>query len=462
MISIFDIFKISIGPSSSHTMGPMIAAKLFVDRFDREELLDSITAIKVHLYGSLSATGRGHLTDQAVMLGLAKNTPESVDLDAMPTFIAEVKTTGLLPIPTGTGVHTINFPEDAIEFHDQALALHENGIKFEAFVGDKMVLTKVYFSVGGGFVVERENFNKQTDVTRDVKYPIKYATDIINYCNELESSISDLQWENEKSDKTDAEIEEKIQHIWQTMQESINRGVKTEGLLPGQLHLPRRAHNLYERICDKETNNADFMNVLDWVNVYALAVGEENAAGKRIVTAPTNGAAGIIPAVLSYYNKFVESLDQEAITRFLMTAGLIGILYKTNASISGAEVGCQGEVGVACSMAAGGLAELLGAKPEVVCSAAEIAMEHSLGLTCDPVAELVQIPCIERNAIGAIKAISATRMAMDRTISGRIRLDDIITSMYNTGKDLCIKYRETSLGGMALINACDCEAGGCA
>ncbi len=462
MISIFDIFKISIGPSSSHTMGPMIAAKLFVDRFDEEDLLDSITAIKVHLYGSLSATGRGHLTDQAVMLGLAKNTPESVDLDNIPAFIEEIKETGLLPIATKTGVHMVSFPEDAIEFHDQSLALHENGMKFEAFVGDKMVLTKVYFSIGGGFVVERGDFNKPTDETRKVKYSIKYATDIISYCNELGLRISDLQWENEKSDKTDAEIDLKIQHIWQTMQESIDRGVKAEGILPGRLRLPRRARNLHEKLCSKETGNTDFMEVLDWVNVYALAASEENAAGKRIVTAPTNGAAGIIPAILSYYDKFVKPLDQEAITRFFMTAGLIGILYKTNASISGAEVGCQGEVGVACSMAAGGLAELLGATPEVVCSAAEIAMEHNLGLTCDPVAELVQIPCIERNAIAAVKAISATRMAMGRTAAARIGLDDIVTSMYNTGKDLCIKYRETSLGGMALIDVPGCQACGCA
>ena len=439
-------------------MGPMIAAKRFVDKFDEEDLLDSITAIKAHLYGSLSSTGRGHLTDQAVMLGLAKNTPESVDLDKIPVFIAEIKETGLLPIATKAGIHMVSFPEGAIEFHDQSLALHENGIKFEAFVGDKMVLTKVYFSIGGGFVVERGDFNKSTDATRKVKYPIKYATDIMNYCNELGLSISDLQWENERSDKTGAEIEEKIQHLWQTMQDSINRGINTEGILPGRLRLPRRAHNLYKRICDKDINNADFMAVIDWVNVYALAASEENAAGKRIVTAPTNGAAGIIPAILSYYDKFVKPLNKEALAKFFMTAGLIGILYKTNASISGAEVGCQGEVGVACSMAAGGLAELLGATPEVVCSAAEIAMEHNLGLTCDPVAELVQIPCIERNAIAAVKAISATRMAMGRTAAARIGLDDIVTSMYNTGKDLCIKYRETSLGGMALINACGYES----
>ncbi len=454
MISIFDMFKVGIGPSSSHTVGPMKAGKQFVDDLVEKGLLDSITRVAVDVYGSLSLTGKGHHTDIAIIMGLAGNMPDTVDIDAIPAFIRDVETRGRLLLANGR--QEVDFPQDdGMRFRSDNLSLHENGMQIHAFNGDKVVYSKTYYSIGGGFIVDEEHFGKDTAGDVNVPYPFSSAKEMLDYCKETGLSLSGMVMQNELALHSKKEIEDYFANVWQTMRACIDRGINTEGVLPGPLRVPRRASALRRMLVTTDKYSNDPMNVIDWVNMFALAVNEENAAGGRVVTAPTNGACGIVPAVLGYYDHFIESVSPDIYIRYFLAAGAVGALYKMNASISGAEVGCQGEVGVACSMAAAGLAELLGASPEQVCVAAEIGMEHNLGLTCDPVAGQVQVPCIERNAIASVKAINASRMAMRRTSEPRVSLDKVIETMYETGKDMNAKYRETSRGGLAIKVQCD-------
>ncbi|CAM4178759.1 MULTISPECIES: L-serine ammonia-lyase [Lelliottia] len=454
MISIFDMFKVGIGPSSSHTVGPMKAGKQFVDDLVEKGLLESTTRVAVDVYGSLSLTGKGHHTDIAIIMGLAGNMPDTVDIDAIPAFIRDTETRGRLLLANGK--HEVDFPhDDGMRFRSDNLSLHENGMQIHAFNGDKVIYSKTYYSIGGGFIVDEEHFGKDAVSDVNVPYPFKYAQDMLDYCKETGLSLSGMVMQNELALHSKKEIEDYFANVWQTMQACIDRGINTEGVLPGPLRVPRRASALRRMLVTTDKFSNDPMNVVDWVNMFALAVNEENAAGGRVVTAPTNGACGIVPAVLAYYDHFIEPVTPDIYIRYFLAAGAVGALYKMNASISGAEVGCQGEVGVACSMAAAGLSELLGASPEQVCVAAEIGMEHNLGLTCDPVAGQVQVPCIERNAIASVKAINASRMAMRRTSEPRVSLDKVIETMYETGKDMNAKYRETSRGGLAIKVQCD-------
>lgn len=455
MSSIFEIFKIGIGPSSSHTVGPMQAGKLFIDQLIDTNLLPTVTTIVADVYGSLSLTGKGHQTDIAIIMGLAGNQPDSVDIDEIPSFIEKVSNSGRLPIYQGD--YEIDFPlTQCMRFHNEFLPLHENGMTLTAYQGPNIVLQKTYYSVGGGKIVAEQDFGQVEPAKILLPYPFSSAEKLLQYCHEHALSISTIVLKNELSYHCYADIEAYFLRVGKTMQDCIERGLHSEGLLPGSLKVPRRAYALYRQlIASSQMMITDPMIVIDWVNMFALAVSEENAAGGRVVTAPTNGACGIIPAILAYYDKFVTPLNPDSYVRFFLTCGAIGQLYQTNASISGAEVGCQGEVGVACSMAAAGLAELLGGNPEQVCIAAEIAMEHNLGLTCDPVGGQVQVPCIERNAIAAVKAINATRMALRRTTAAKVSLDKIIETMYKTGRDMNAKYRETSRGGLAITIKCE-------
>ena len=455
MSSIFEIFKIGIGPSSSHTVGPMQAGKLFIDQLIDTNLLPTVTTIVADVYGSLSLTGKGHQTDIAIIMGLAGNQPDSVDIDEIPSFIEKVSKSGRLPIYQGD--YEIDFPlTQCMRFHNEFLPLHENGMTLTAYQGPNIVLQKTYYSVGGGKIVAEQDFGQVEPAKILLPYPFSSAEKLLQYCQEHALSISTIVLKNELSYHCYADIEAYFLRVGKTMQDCIERGIHREGLLPGSLKVPRRAYALYRQlIASSQMMITDPMIVIDWVNMFALAVSEENAAGGRVVTAPTNGACGIIPAILAYYDKFVTPLNPDSYVRFFLTCGAIGQLYQTNASISGAEVGCQGEVGVACSMAAAGLAELLGGNPEQVCIAAEIAMEHNLGLTCDPVGGQVQVPCIERNAIAAVKAINATRMALRRTTAAKVSLDKVIETMYKTGRDMNAKYRETSRGGLAITIKCE-------
>ncbi|MEG0866381.1 MAG: L-serine ammonia-lyase [Hafnia sp.] len=454
MISVFDMFKIGIGPSSSHTVGPMKAGKQFVDDLIDKGLLPSVTRISVDVYGSLSLTGKGHHTDIAIIMGLAGNMPDTVDIDAIPGFIRDVEQRQRLLLANGQ--HEVDFPRDGgMNFRSDNLSLHENGMQIHAFTGDKVIYSKTYYSIGGGFIVDEEHFGKDQAGGVTVSYPFHSAQELLDHCKETGLSISGLVMKNELALHTKEEIYAYFGDVWATMQACIDRGLNTEGLLPGPLRVPRRASALRRMLVTTDKYDKDPMTVIDWVNMFALAVNEENAAGGRVVTAPTNGACGIVPAVLAYYNHFIEPVTPEVFVRYFLASGAVGALYKMNASISGAEVGCQGEVGVACSMAAAGLTELLGGSPEQVCVAAEIGMEHNLGLTCDPVAGQVQVPCIERNAIASVKAINASRMALQRTSEPRVSLDKVIETMYETGKDMNAKYRETSRGGLAIKVQCD-------
>ncbi|ABS49531.1 L-serine ammonia-lyase [Yersinia pseudotuberculosis IP 32953] len=453
MISVFDMFKIGIGPSSSHTVGPMKAGKQFVDLLITEGLMPSITRVAVDVYGSLSLTGKGHHTDIAIIMGLAGNLPDTVDIDSIPAFIRDVELRQKLML--ANGLHEVDFPrEGGMVFRSDNLPLHENGMQIHAFAGDEKVLSKTYYSIGGGFIVDEENFGKASVNDVSVPYPFNSAAEILANCEQTGLSISGMVMQNELAMHSKEEIESYFTAIWQTMRACIDRGLNTEGVLPGPLRVPRRASALRRLLVSSDKLSSDPMIVIDWVNMFALAVNEENAAGGRVVTAPTNGACGIVPAVLAYYDHFIEPVTPEIFIRYFLASGAIGILYKMNASISGAEVGCQGEVGVACSMAAAGLAELLGASPIQVCIAAEIGMEHNLGLTCDPVAGQVQVPCIERNAIASVKAINSARMAIRRTSEPRVSLDKVIETMFETGKDMNAKYRETSRGGLAIKVQC--------
>lgn len=454
MISTFEMFKIGVGPSSSHTVGPMNAGKAFIDELKALGFLSQTNRLVVDLYGSLSLTGKGHATDVAVIMGLAGSSPESVDIDAIPAFIRAVERSGRLSVAQGESVVPFSVAEDVV-FHDDFLPRHENGMRFTAWQGERTLLSKIYYSTGGGFIVEDAKFGQKFEVEQPVPYPFSSASELLAQCKEHGLSVSGLMMQNELALRSQEEIDSRFTRIWHVMRRGIERGVNTEGVLPGPLNVPRRAVALRRLLVSADSTSRDPMNVIDWINMFALAVSEENAAGGRVVTAPTNGACGIVPAVLAYYDKFRRTVNANSVARFLLTAGAIGGLYKLNASISGAEVGCQGEVGVAASMAAAGLTELLGGSPQQVCMAAEIAMEHNLGLTCDPVGGQVQIPCIERNAINAVKAVNAARMAMQRTSEARVSLDKVIETMYETGKDMNDKYRETSRGGLAIKVLCN-------
>ncbi|MBJ3813812.1 L-serine ammonia-lyase [Shimwellia pseudoproteus] len=455
MISVFDIFKIGIGPSSSHTVGPMKAGKHFTDDLIAQGKLFDTTRIVVDVYGSLSLTGKGHHTDIAIIMGLAGNLPDTVDIDAIPHFIQDVNTHGRLMLAQGQ--HEVDFPVDtSMNFHADNLSLHENGMRITALAGDTVLYSQTYYSIGGGFIVDEAHFGQQDESPVAVPYPYQSAADLRRHCRETGLSLSGLIMQNELALHSKEELQAHLLNVWNVMRAGIERGINTEGVLPGKMRVPRRAAALRRMLVSSDKMTTDPMAVVDWINMFALAVNEENAAGGRVVTAPTNGACGIVPAVLAYYDKFIREVNTNSITRYLLVASAIGSLYKMNASISGAEVGCQGEVGVACSMAAAGLAELLGGSPDQVCIAAEIGMEHNLGLTCDPVAGQVQVPCIERNAIASVKAVNAARMALRRTSEPRVCLDKVIETMYETGKDMNAKYRETSRGGLAMkILACD-------
>jgi L-serine dehydratase len=450
MLSVLDIFKIGIGPSSSHTVGPMKIAREFVGAMERENVRASRVAVELH--GSLALTGRGHNTDGAAVLGLAGFDPETVDVDMAPDFLAKVRRTKKLPLKGETGEIGFDWDKDVL-FLPENLPLHENGMILTAYgaPGDR-AFSKTYYSTGGGFFRDAESFAAPSGAEGESgppPYPYENAGGLLSACAESALSVSGLVMRNEFALRGKDAVKSRLARVWQVMQESIARGMSAEGLLPGPLKLPRRAIALQRRLQSFDSLSKDPMNIIDWVNMFALAVAEENAAGGRVVTAPTNGACGIIPAVLACYDKFVFAVTPDLYERYFLTSGAIGALYKMNASISGAEVGCQGEIGVACSMAAAGLAELMGGSPAQVCSAAEIAMEHNLGLTCDPVGGLVQVPCIERNAIMAVKAVNAARMALSRATEPRVSLDKVIETMYETGKDMSAKYRETSQGGLA-------------
>jgi L-serine dehydratase len=455
-LSVFDLFSIGIGPSSSHTVGPMRAARLFAAGLDDSGIAAGVVRVKVELFGSLGATGHGHGSPRAVILGLLGETPEEVDPAGCDETVEEVRRTRRLAL---MGRHEIGFDEadDLVMHRRKSLPLHPNGMTFEAFGADgESLRLGTYYSVGGGFVLDESAAAGNRIIVDDtaLPFPFETAADLMAHCEITGRSIDDLVAENERHWRSAAEIHDGLLRLWHVMQECVRTGIAHEGTLPGGLKVRRRAPDL-ARVLATEMDSTDPMRAMDWVNLYALAVNEENASGGRVVTAPTNGAAGIIPAVLHYYTEFVPGADDDGVVRFLLTAGAIGMIYKQTASISGAEVGCQGEVGSAASMAAGALAAVTGGSPQQVENAAEIAMEHNLGLTCDPVGGLVQIPCIERNAIGAVKAINAARMALRGDGSHIVSLDRVIKTMRETGADMSIKYKETARGGLA-VNVIEC------
>lgn len=455
MLSIFDIFKIGVGPSSSHTNGPMLAGYQFTQALD--EQLNHTSRVQVDLYGSLSLTGKGHHTDKAVILGLLGNRPDTIKMTSAKALLQQAMNEQQLLL---AGRQTIAFQyQGDILFHDDSLPLHENGMTISAFDETGAILLKeTYYSIGGGFIAtedELTNGSKTTPVT--VPFPFKSADQMLQMAEQHGLSLGGMVLQNELCFFSGQEIDEKAEQIWKVMTLCMQRGFDTEGILEGGLNVTRRAPNLLKKLEANAAVENDPMEIMDWINLFAFAVSEENAAGGQVVTSPTNGAAGVIPAVLMYYHRFIKELNLKQIKDFLAVSGAIGILYKTNASISGAEVGCQGEVGVSSSMAAAGLTALRGGSNEQICIAAEIAMEHSLGMTCDPIGGLVQVPCIERNAMGAMKAINASRMALKRTSKCLISLDKVIATMYQTGKDMNRKYRETSLGGLAVIHMAPCE-----
>jgi L-serine dehydratase len=461
-VSTFDLFKIGIGPSSSHTIGPMRAARLFAERLLKEGVLEQVVRVKAELFGSLGATGKGHGSDKAVLLGLMGFQPETVDVDAVPQILERVHTSGMIEL-LERRVVSFAPASDLVFNRRESLPLHPNGMRFIAFDAAGNALdTRVYYSVGGGFVVSEEvaaSGEAQKRIAPDttiLAHPFHSGEELLQICLREGVSIAEIMRRNEHHWRTDTDIDAGLLKIWHVMQACVKRGCETEGVLPGGYKVKRRAPSLFKQLNASIGNAAaDHLVVLDYVNLYALAVNEENAAGGRVVTAPTNGAAGIVPAVLHYYANFVAGANEKGIVDFLLTAGAIGLLYKENASISGAEVGCQGEVGVACSMAAGALCAILGGSPEQAENAAEIGMEHHLGLTCDPVGGLVQIPCIERNAIAAVKAINAARMALRGDGTHYVSLDKVIKTMRETGADMKSKYKETSRGGLA-VNVIEC------
>lgn len=457
MVSLFDIFKIGIGPSSSHTVGPMVAARRFLLRMEQARLLDAVCRLRIDLYGSLALTGVGHGTDRAIILGLYGAEPHSVDPVAANLLLQKIYENESLEL---FGKHPVSFmkDEDLCWHPDETLPHHPNGMRFTALnCDDEIVLAESFYSIGGGFVIG-EGESRKDHSSVQVPFPFRSAVELLNACNQAELEIWELMLRNESALRTIGDVLTGIDTIWRTMQECIERGMNATGILPGGLNVRRRASGLAARLREKEFHTqaaVDPLVSLDWLSAFAIAVNEENAAGGRVVTAPTNGAAGVIPALVRYYERFVPGSDRDGVIRFFLTAAAIGILYKENASISGAEVGCQGEVGVASSMAAAGLVAALRGSNEQIEHAAEIAMEHNLGMTCDPIGGLVQIPCIERNAMGAVKAINACRIAMNESEGHKITLDQIIGTMYRTGLDMQARYKETSLAGLAL-NVIEC------
>ncbi|SOY41023.1 L-serine ammonia-lyase [Cupriavidus taiwanensis] len=456
-VSVFDLFKVGIGPSSSHTVGPMRAALMFAQGLERDGLLPQVASVRVELYGSLGATGKGHGTDKGVILGLMGEAPDTIDPDSIDTRLAALRQTRELSL---LGRHLVPFVEkEHIAFYRrEAMAEHPNGMKFHAFDAGGATLREArYLSVGGGFVVTAGAPNTQVlNAAQQLPHPFRSGKELLGMASASGKSIARLMMENELTWRSEADVVNGLLHIWDVMQACVARGCRTDGELPGPFRVKRRAPELYRSLTERaERTLSDPLSVMDWVNLYAIAVNEENAAGGRVVTAPTNGAAGIIPAVLHYYDRFVPGANREGVVDFLLTAGAIGLLYKLNASISGAEVGCQGEVGVACSMAAGALAAVTGGSPAQVENAAEIGMEHNLGLTCDPVGGLVQIPCIERNAMASVKAVNAARMALRGDGTHYVSLDSVIKTMRETGADMKTKYKETARGGLA-VNIVEC------
>ncbi|HET9034423.1 MAG TPA: L-serine ammonia-lyase [Dokdonella sp.] len=458
-VSVFDLFKIGIGPSSSHTVGPMRAAARFTNRWlDERGLLEKTARIRAELFGSLALTGRGHGTDKAVLCGLEGEWPDQIDPGVIPEKLSRIRESKRIRL---LDKHEIDFDEkvDLIFNKRQKLPFHSNGMRFSAFDAEGNELaTRDYYSVGGGFVVNHDEAADDRIVadTTTMPHPFNSGNELLARCEETGLSIAGIMLANEQVWRSEAEIRAELLKLWSAMQGCVARGMRESGVLPGGLKVPRRAAAMAAELRERpEMSLRDPLTILDWVNLYALAVNEENAAGGRVVTAPTNGAAGILPAVMHYYDRFCPGANEAGIIDFLLTAGAIGILYKENASISGAEVGCQGEVGVACSMAAGGLTAALGGSIYQVENAAEIGMEHNLGLTCDPIGGLVQIPCIERNAMGSVKAINAQRMAMRGDGKHHVSLDKVIKTMRETGRDMRDKYKETSRGGLA-VNVIEC------
>lgn len=458
-ISVFDLFSIGIGPSSSHTVGPMRAARMFARRLRSEGLLDSAASVRCELYGSLGATGHGHGTPKAVLLGLEGSSPRTVDVEGADDRVEQIKDSGRLRL---LGSHEVpfSFDDDLVLHRRKALPYHANGMTIWAHDAQGAeLLSKTYYSVGGGFVVDEDAVGADRIKLDDtvLKYPFRTGDELLRLAKETGLSISSLMLENERAWRTEDEIRDGLLEIWRVMRACVSRGMSREGILPGGLRVRRRAAMTARQL---RAEGDPLALSMEWITLYAMAVNEENAAGGRVVTAPTNGAAGIIPAVLHYYVNFVaggasEGEQEDGVVRFLLAAGAIGMLFKENASISGAEVGCQGEVGSACSMAAGALAEVLGGSPEQVENAAEIGMEHNLGLTCDPVGGLVQIPCIERNGMAAVKAVTAAKMAMRGDGSHKVSLDKVIKTMKETGADMSVKYKETARGGLA-VNIIEC------
>ncbi len=454
-MSILNLFKIGIGPSSSHTVGPMIIANDFCNLLKKKNYFDKLTRIKIDLYGSLGSTGLGHQSDIAVILGLLGNNPKTVDTDSIEDIIKTIKQNSTIKL---LNEKTIDFSikNDLILHQNEYLPFHPNGIKLSIYNNENELFSKTYYSIGGGETISEDDIGIEKEEEKIVlPYEFSSANELLELCKKNKLSIPKLVLENEKVIKSEEEIKNSLLEIWHVMNSSVNNGLKADGTLPGGLNVPKRAFKIYQKL--KNTHTIDPLAFVDWINLYALAVNEENASGKRVVTAPTNGAAGIIPAVLHYIVNFLITKEnkEEVIINFLLTAGAIGLLYQRNASISGADVGCQGEVGVACSMAAAAMAQFLGASCEQIENAAEIAMEHNLGLTCDPIGGLVQIPCIERNAMAAMKAVNAARMAINEDGKHYVSLDSVIKTMYDTGKDMQNKYKETSQGGLA-VNYIDC------
>lgn len=455
--STFDLFKIGVGPSSSHTMGPMLAAATFAERLADQGLLDQVTRVETKLFGSLALTGKGHATDRAILLGLSGQVPQNIEPDAAEILVQKIRSEKRIRLG---GVRDIAFDEEGDVIFDQhkRLDFHSNAMRFTVFAGEEELATRVYYSVGGGAILDEDQIgtNNPESGLWDVPHPFRSGADLLAIAKEKNLSIADIMRNNERAARMDDEISAGIREIADAMSACIDRGMKSGGVLPGGLRVKRRAPLIHARLMERQERSlSDPLTVLDWVNLWALAVNEENAAGGKVVTAPTNGAAGIVPSVLRFYERFSPKADAEGVETFLLTAAAIGSLFKENASISGAEVGCQGEVGVACSMAAGGLTAAWGGTPLQVENAAEIGMEHNLGLTCDPVAGLVQVPCIERNAVGAVKAIEAARLAIMGDGTHRVSLDEVIETMRKTGLDMSERYKETSQGGLA-VNLVEC------
>jgi len=456
--STFELFKIGVGPSSSHTMGPMLAASIFVKLLDKSVILENVTRIEARLFGSLAHTGKGHASDRAIFLGLSGENAKDVDLDRAEELISDIRISKRLKL---AGKHRIPFDEETDLIFDQHMRLdfHSNAMRFTAFKGKREIARRVYYSIGGGAVLDESEIAQTNQVDGglwDVPYKFCSGNDLLDITARENISIADIMRANERALSSDEDISAQIAEIDNVMNQCIDRGITSEGILPGGLNVKRRAPTIYAHLQSKQERAlSDPLTIIDWVNLWALAVNEENAAGGRVVTAPTNGAAGIMPSVLRFYERFTHGANGEGIETFILTAAAIGSLFKENASISGAEVGCQGEVGVACSMAAAGLAAVWGGTAAQVENAAEIGMEHNLGLTCDPVAGLVQVPCIERNAVGAVKAIEAARLAIMGDGTHRVSLDEVIETMRKTGLDMSERYKETSQGGLA-VNLVEC------